>query len=162
MSQPVLQVFVFREGNYVGSELFVEPELVLGSGEGADLVIPDSAVGDAHAILAREGDQLRILDLGHPGGTRVNGSAVQNAPVSPRDELALGRHTLKLKLVRPRKADELPDEPETPRVRTSPRPSPGRAAPAAPPTSDRLVFGRPGPDPRRARHADGPGTEGRR
>ncbi|MEL6183844.1 MAG: FHA domain-containing protein, partial [Myxococcota bacterium] len=105
MSEPVVQVFVFRDGAYVGSEVFSEPELVLGSGEGADLWIDDPSVGDAHAILAREGTELRLLDLGHAGGTRVNGNAIEHANIGARDEIGIGRHLLKVKLVRPRSDD---------------------------------------------------------
>lgn len=106
MSEPVLQVFVFRDGAYIGSEVFSEPELVVGNGEGSDLKVNDAEVGDAHAIVAREGGGVTVLDLGHPTGTRVNGRMVQHAEVSARDEVTLGRHMLKMKLVRPRAGAE--------------------------------------------------------
>ena len=55
MAEPsILQVFVFREGIYVGSEVFTEPEIVIGSGEGVDLHLEDAAVEASHAILKHE------------------------------------------------------------------------------------------------------------
>lgn len=106
MADSVLHIFVFRDGAYVGSEVFLEPELVVGNGDGADLCLEDPNIGDAHAILGREAGRIHILDLGHPGGTRVNGTPIHHAWVGPRDEIALGRHLLKLKLVRPKRLDE--------------------------------------------------------
>ena len=100
MSESVLQVFLFRDGAYVGSEVFSENELVVGSGDEADLVVNDDFVGDAHAIIAREGQKVRVLDLGHAGGTKVNGELTKHSFVTARDEISVGMHTLKLKLVR--------------------------------------------------------------
>lgn len=99
MSQPLLQVFVFRSGSYVGSEIFTEPEIVVGSGEGVDLYIEEAAGN--HAILNRNDGQATLLDLGSPQGTKVNRAPIQHCYVTPRDEIQIGGHTLKLKFVQP-------------------------------------------------------------
>ena len=112
----ILQVFVFRAGAYVGSELFTEPELVVGRGEGADLLLDDDLVANSHAILAHENGQATILDLGP--GVRVNGARTRHAVITPRDEIQLGGHTLKIKFVAPRGR--------------STRPTPALSAPPAP------------------------------
>jgi len=117
MSQPLLQVFVFRSGSYVGSEVFTEPEIVIGSGEGVDLYLEEAAAN--HAILNRNDGQATLLDLGSPQGTKVNRASIQHCYVTPRDEIQIAGHTLKLKFVQP--------------ARTAPlAPPPAAAAPAAP------------------------------
>lgn len=104
MSEGVIQIFVFRDGAYVGSEMFTEPELVVGNGDDADLRLDDPDMGDAHVIIGREAGRVRVVDLGGPGGTTVNGAPVRHGFVSPRDDIGIGQHRLKVKLVAPRAA----------------------------------------------------------
>ncbi|MEQ8984117.1 MAG: FHA domain-containing protein, partial [Deltaproteobacteria bacterium] len=96
-SASVLQVFVFRDGEYVGSEVFVEPEIMVGRGQDVDLYLDDEMVAPSHAILTHENEQATVLDLGAPGGVQVNRAPIQHSYVTPRDEIRIGRHTLKIK-----------------------------------------------------------------
>ena len=132
MSDSVLQIFVFQDGIYVGSELFTEPEVVVGSGDEADLHLSDASLGESHAVISREGDALSLFDFGHSAGTLVNGEPCQHRQVSPRDEIQIGRFKLKLKLTRPRRPGEALSLPPTEAPRPS-APPPGREAP--PPAS---------------------------
>jgi hypothetical protein len=100
MSEPsVIQVYVFRDGEYLGSEVFAEPEISIGSGQTVDLHLNDPHVGAQHAVLHNAGAQSTLLDLGTPSGTRINHTAIQHSYVGPRDEIQIGPFTLKLKLV---------------------------------------------------------------
>ncbi len=152
MAVPVLHVFVFRDGAYVGSEVFTEPELVVGSGEEADLRLDDGAVDDAHAILSREDDQVRVVDLGTAGGVRVNGARVQHGFIGPRDEVGVGGHVLKLKLVKPKPVGARPSALPIPSAVPSPSAVPA-ALPSAGPGKKRQSAPEPGPVVRPARPA---------
>ncbi len=118
----LLQVFVFRDGDYVGSEIFTESEIVIGNDQSAELVLDDPGVARNHAILSNEDGQLTLLDLGASVGTHVNGGRIQHCFVSPRDELQIGPFVLKLKLVAPKSK------------RPAPAPAPAPAPQTAQPT----------------------------
>mgnify|MGYP006293155315 CR=1 FL=1 len=123
MSSPsVLQVFVFRSGQYVGSEIFPEPEIVIGSSDGADLHIDDEGVAPNHAILNNKEGKATLLDLGASGGTRVNRVPIQHCYVTARDEIQVGSFTLKIKFVQARAEAS---------SSSAPAPAPAPAAPAA-------------------------------
>lgn len=98
-SPSVLQVFVFRGEAYVGSEVFTEPEIVIGNSDSVTLYVDDQSIGSEHAVLSHKNGQATLLDLGHPGGTRVNRSPVQQSFVTARDEIQIGSHTLKIKFM---------------------------------------------------------------
>lgn len=63
---------------------------VLGSGEGCDVILSSSHVGEAHAAIIRQTGGIYVCDLGAPGGTKLNGRAVRWARVSEDDEIAVG------------------------------------------------------------------------
>lgn len=141
MTEPsVLQVFVFKAGNYVGSEVFTEDEIVIGSGDGVDLALDDAAVANNHAILSHGNDQATLLDLGAPNGTMINRTRIQHSYVTPRDEIQIGGHTLKIKFMtpkraRPRVASPAAAPPAAAGSASAPRgsaPPSARSAPAAP------------------------------
>lgn len=100
MSEPsVLQVFVFRDGAYVGNEIFTEPEITIGRGPGVDLALDDDRVGEQHAVLAHERGQATLLDLNSGFGSSINRTAIQHSYVTARDEIQIGGFTLKIKFV---------------------------------------------------------------
>jgi pSer/pThr/pTyr-binding forkhead associated (FHA) protein len=106
---PVLQVFVFREGNYVGNEVFTEPEIVIGRGDGVDLALDDDLVAYNHALITHENGQATLLKLGS-GDIFVNRGQVEHTPITPRDEIQIGAHTLKIKFLMPK--TQQPSKPE--------------------------------------------------
>ena len=130
MSPPsVLQVFVFRAGQYVGSEIFTEPQIVIGSGPGSGLLLDDPTVASDHAVLSHADGQATLLDRGAPGGSLINRTPIQHSYVTPRDEIQIGRHTLKIKFVS--QPSQTPQE-------ALPRPTPAPAQKSAPQGSEAL------------------------
>lgn len=99
MPNAALQVFVFRDGDYVGSEIYPDRETVIGSGPQVDLQLADPAVANSHALMSFDGESVHLLDLETDSGTRINQSAITQASVSPRDEIQIGPFVLKIKIV---------------------------------------------------------------
>src|ERR1700722_12451690 len=63
---------------------------VVGRREDCDLRIPLGEVSRKHARLVRDGDTLRLEDLGSSNGTYLNGQRVQEAVLSPGDSVQIG------------------------------------------------------------------------
>jgi hypothetical protein len=71
-----------------------EGETVVGRETDVDLVLPNNSVSRKHAKLIREGDELRVQDLGSRNGVQVNGNRVESAILTAGDVLAIGRFQL--------------------------------------------------------------------
>jgi pSer/pThr/pTyr-binding forkhead associated (FHA) protein len=73
-------------------ELVAVPDgATLGRGDGADLVLADTAVSAEHARLQRAGRGWTVTDLGSTNGTRVNDAVVRKqARLADGDVLTLG------------------------------------------------------------------------
>lgn len=70
-------------------------EALLGRSEECHVVIPDRAVSRRHARLFQRDGKWFVEDAGSRGGTRLNGTPVDQAnPVAPGDEIAIGQSTL--------------------------------------------------------------------
>ncbi len=63
---------------------------VLGSGEGCDVILSSSHVGEAHTAIIRQSAGIYLCDLGAPGGTKLNGRSVRWARVDADDEIGVG------------------------------------------------------------------------
>jgi hypothetical protein len=63
---------------------------VIGRREDCDLRIPLSDVSRKHARLVRDGDTLRLEDLGSSNGTYLNGQRVQEAVLIAGDSVQIG------------------------------------------------------------------------
>ena len=63
---------------------------VIGRREDCDLRIPLGEVSRKHCRLVRDGDTLKLEDLGSSNGTFLNGSTVQEALLSPGDTIQVG------------------------------------------------------------------------
>lgn len=63
---------------------------VIGRREDCDLRIPLGEVSRKHCRLVRDGDSLRLEDLGSSNGTYHNGQRVQEALLSPGDSIQVG------------------------------------------------------------------------
>jgi pSer/pThr/pTyr-binding forkhead associated (FHA) protein len=67
---------------------------MIGRDASAEVSVDDSFVGHYQGIVDKEGDLLRILDLGSRTGTFVNGRRVRHAAeLMPGDRLTVGRTT---------------------------------------------------------------------
>jgi len=63
---------------------------VIGRREDCDLRIPLGEVSRKHCRLIRDGDSLRVEDLGSSNGTYHNGRRVQEAALAPGDSVQVG------------------------------------------------------------------------
>src|SRR3954462_8891950 len=63
---------------------------VIGRREDCDLRIPLGDVSRKHCRLIRDGDVLKIEDLGSSNGTYLNARRVQEALLSPGDSIQVG------------------------------------------------------------------------
>jgi pSer/pThr/pTyr-binding forkhead associated (FHA) protein len=63
---------------------------VIGRREDCDLRIPLGEVSRKHCRVVRDGDSLKLEDLGSSNGTFLNGQRVQEAVLSPGDTIQVG------------------------------------------------------------------------
>lgn len=63
---------------------------VIGRREDCDLRIPLGEVSRKHCRLVRDGDALKLEDLGSSNGTFLNGQRVQEAQLNPGDTIQVG------------------------------------------------------------------------
>ena len=63
---------------------------VIGRREDCDLRIPLGDVSRKHCRLIRDGDAVRVEDLGSSNGTYHNGQRVQEATLAPGDSVQIG------------------------------------------------------------------------
>lgn len=63
---------------------------VVGRREDCDLRIPLGEVSRKHCRVVRDGDSLKLEDLGSSNGTFLNGQRVQEAILSPGDTIQVG------------------------------------------------------------------------
>jgi hypothetical protein len=70
------------------------PAMRIGRGLAADISFEDPTVSRRHALLARDGDQLRVLDDRSLNGLFVNGVRVRSRVLADGDVINVGRHRL--------------------------------------------------------------------
>jgi pSer/pThr/pTyr-binding forkhead associated (FHA) protein len=66
----------------------------IGRSLAADLRFDDATVSRRHALLASEGEGVRVLDDRSLNGIQVNGTRVEWSPLSDGDAISIGRHVL--------------------------------------------------------------------
>lgn len=105
---------------------------VIGRREDCDLRIPLGEVSRKHCRLVRDGDVLRLEDLGSSNGTYHNGQRVQEASLNPGDSIQVGPVVFVLQI------DGVPADDELQPVMAQPAEaaSPEEAALRASPQSD--------------------------
>jgi len=81
---------MFRADGERRSFSVVRDVTVLGRREDCDLRIPLGDVSRKHCRIIRNGDSVRIEDLGSSNGTLCNGERVTTAQLQPGDTVALG------------------------------------------------------------------------
>jgi pSer/pThr/pTyr-binding forkhead associated (FHA) protein len=95
----VLQVFIFRDGRFWGTECFNQSNIVIGRSPEVDLELEDDVISRSHAAVNVTSKGLMIKDLGSSNGTFVNGENVSHCEVDSRDEISIGSFLLKFKLL---------------------------------------------------------------
>lgn len=93
-----LRVLIYRAGCYCGSEVFCQPEVLIGRHPGSDLQLPCEMVSLAHAVVSVRRDGLRIDDSGSKNGIRVNQRWACGAELADGDEVELGTFVLRFQL----------------------------------------------------------------
>ncbi len=84
---------------------------VVGSWEGADVVVEDATVSGRHVVLAIEDGGVTIQDQGSKNGTFVGGARVREARSEAGATIVLGRSTITLRAVREDEGGEEESEP---------------------------------------------------
>jgi predicted component of type VI protein secretion system len=96
-AKPTQLHLVVREGATPGTATPVTgTRVTIGRQRSSDLALEDSTVSREHAALVRRGDAWWVIDLGSTNGTRVNGTAAAEQPVSPGDRIEFGGVTVEL------------------------------------------------------------------
>lgn len=94
-----VEVFVFKDGRFLGSRCYSQSVVTIGRGRGATLKLLDPTVSEQHAVLTVEGGNLVIRDHGSQGGVFVNGERVEARAVSSFDEISIGPFRLKMTIL---------------------------------------------------------------
>lgn len=81
---------MFRDNGQRRSFSLTRDITVMGRREDCDFRIPLGEVSRKHCRLLRDGDALRVEDLGSSNGTFVNGRRVQEAELHAGDTLQVG------------------------------------------------------------------------
>ncbi|MEE8368135.1 MAG: FHA domain-containing protein [Thermoanaerobaculia bacterium] len=95
---PPVTVFIHLEdGEEVRQRNFTPPSMTIGRDlTGVDLFIDNLAVSRHHARLNWERGDFIIEDLGSSNGTKLNGTAITRAVVTPGDRVEIGKFVLTL------------------------------------------------------------------
>lgn len=127
-SPSVLQVYIFKEGEFLGTDIFAEREIVIGRDpDEADLVLESGQVSRAHAVLTVDGRKITVEDQNSTNGVLVNDEQVESAQITKLDEITIGEFTLKVKLSGKRRPSRRVED--ATRQQAAAAPSKKRAAP---------------------------------
>jgi DNA-binding NtrC family response regulator len=75
--------------------------VTVGRGDGADVVVAEPSLSRVHARFQRNGDVVKVQDLGSRNGTVVNGKRVEQAEMRSGDVAVLGNVVACLQLAPP-------------------------------------------------------------
>lgn len=94
----VVQVFIFRDGQFLGNEMATGDRIEVGRDPSCEVHLEDESVSRKHCFLFEHDGRLAVQDAGSHLGTKVNGdTAATPRYVGGRDDVAIGRYTLKFK-----------------------------------------------------------------
>lgn len=68
----------------------------VGRAADCDLVVPDVTVSRRHADLDRQGDLVRVIDLGSSNGTAINGAKLTHGELRQGDTVTFGKASFRL------------------------------------------------------------------
>jgi pSer/pThr/pTyr-binding forkhead associated (FHA) protein len=81
---------MFRQNGEHRSFSITKDVTVIGRREDCDLRIPLSEVSRKHCRLVRDGEEMRVEDLGSSNGTYHNGRRIQETSLEPGDTVQIG------------------------------------------------------------------------
>lgn len=108
--------------------LLQRPVMLIGRHPECDVRLERPQISRRHCCVAQAYDRLLIRDLGSRNGVRVNGRVVQESPLHPGDEVAIGPLIYRLESLAE------PDRPAP--APASAKPAPPRPAPPPPPSDE--------------------------
>ena len=87
-------------GFYEGLDIPIDRDwIVIGRGDRADIVIPESTMSRQHAAVGYGEEGFFVEDLGSTNGTLVNGEAHKRVTLEDGDEIRLGKLHLQLRVI---------------------------------------------------------------
>lgn len=92
----LLEIFIFRGEQFLGSRVFTDSSISIGRGSSALLRLDDRQISRLHATIVVDGARLLIRDEGSAVGTKVNGEAVRERTFREVDTLEIGGFRLKV------------------------------------------------------------------
>lgn len=93
-----LQVVIFRDGNLMGSEVFLPGDYTVGCDTDCELVLADESVGGCHAFLTFRDGKILLQGLGD-ASIGINGQASREAEVRSLDDVSIGPFLLKFRAI---------------------------------------------------------------
>lgn len=73
------------------TQLLREGTLLIGRGEGCDLILEDQYISSSHLKIIHQGEALFVEDLSSANGTYLNGEKIKGKlPLSTSDKLRIG------------------------------------------------------------------------
>jgi DNA-binding NtrC family response regulator len=96
-------------GSRKGTNVPLHDTIRIGKADDNELVLSDDTVSRHHCELVREGSAVRVRDLGSTNGTRVDGTRVTDALLSPGAVLRVGEVEIALRPT-PQKNEVLPSD----------------------------------------------------
>lgn len=75
--------------------------LLIGRGDGVDLLLNRSSVSKRHALISRRGERYLLRDLESTNGTFVNSRRIRGEiAIGPRDRIYIGEFILRVLSIR--------------------------------------------------------------
>lgn len=76
-----------------------KPRTIIGRGRDADVTVEDSGISRKHVEILWDGTRAEVNDLGSTNGSKLNGSPVHRAPLSPDSVITVGRTSIIFRVV---------------------------------------------------------------
>ncbi len=89
-------LLVVLSGPAIGHTYSIGPDpVMLGRGEGSEVLIPDPGISRQHARIEVRGDRFYVVDLGSTNGTLVDGVRIRDAePLRDGNRIQLGSRSI--------------------------------------------------------------------
>jgi len=95
-----LEVIIFEEARFRGSQMFTSAEVTMGSDPGVMIRLDDPNISPCHAALRFDGEICAVENYDILVGTLVNGEAIERQEITSTDEIQVGRFRLRINVHR--------------------------------------------------------------
>lgn len=93
MKQPVF-LRIFLNDELIEVKQSTEPQVVVGSGESATIVLPNDEVSGIHCMIEERDEGYFVSDLGSEAGTILNGTKVLDTKIESGNEILVGPYRI--------------------------------------------------------------------